>query len=712
MRYVGRRRPARVTAVTTAMAAVVALVALALSTVTAAAGPVTPAGAQAGPISLTVSPTENVWHQAPVTATVSGLAGQTVTVGWCDDRVLTEAPADTLCKDEQVVSGQDSATLTFTVGWFNLAAPDTYFRCGLLPGDCVVAVFHDGAIDASVPVSFAQTMVVTPDEGLVDGQRVTVAPGNDALHVQQCHRTGVEGDPIEALNRWCSDYARLDAATPPNTFVVRSSFTSYGGYNVDCGVVADDCFLLSQGSSSLATAPIQVAPSKVTVTTDDRDLLDGAVVDVGVHGATGAEATVAQCAAGDAGAVDPTLCGPSTAVALDAEGDGSVPFTVRAALDTPAGPVDCQAVACVLAGYDTGGTLLRAVPLPIAGRLAVTPEPDNGLIDGMHVLSQVTGIRSTALKGYLCSSEATGPEAIAGPCVEQTIGDVPAGTAPSSVWTVAARSFTGAGGQAVTCGEEPGDCVIAVGAPGSDQWASAPITFAELSLSPAGGYLDGQAVELTATGMQPGAQYQVQRCDPRPLTRLCDTLWFKPVYTVGPDGTLTVPVTAQQRFTSSPTGRPRYCHAECTLTLVARDGRQTSPSIGYAMAEGALTASPATGLSDGDTVTLTGTDLMPTYAGPAFWLFPSTGGWAIGQCGRGVVDDPTIYGVFAHCTVSGVAEVAGSTLTAEAPARASFTTILGTPVDCTAAPDACVMILGRVEQDGAVSIHDAPVSFA
>jgi hypothetical protein len=43
--------------------------------------------------------------------------------------------------------------------------------------------------------------------------------------------------------------------------------------------------------------------------------------------------------------------------------------------------------------------------------------------------------------------------------------------------------------------------------------------------------------------------------------------------------------------------------------------------------------------------------------------------------------------------------------------RSSFTTILGDPVDCTSAPDACVMILGRVEQDGAVSLHAAPISF-
>lgn len=105
---------------------------------------------------------------------------------------------------------------------------------------------------------------------------------------------------------------------------------------------------------------------------------------------------------------------------------------------------------------------------------------------------------------------------------------------------------------------------------------------------------------------------------------------------------------------------------------------------------------------------------MASYDGPPFWIFPSTGGWGVGQCDAAVLDEPTILGFFTHCAVAppGVADVPASTVELDVAVRAGFTAVLGGQVDCTAAPDACILALARVEQDGSVSVHAALVAFA
>jgi hypothetical protein len=131
------------------------------------------------------------------------------------------------------------------------------------------------------------------------------------------------------------------------------------------------------------------------------------------------------------------------------------------------------------------------------------------------------------------------------------------------------------------------------------------------------------------------------------------------------------------------------------------------------MAAGSLSASPTTGLTDGQTVQVTGTDLMPTYAGPLRWIFP-TGGWSLTECDAAVLDDPTLGGVLTHCsaapTTRGVT-VDGSTLATTIDVRATIPTILGGTTDCTAAPGTCVVGLVRLEQDRSVSTHLEPIAF-
>ena len=154
-----------------------------------------------------------------------------------------------------------------------------------------------------------------------------------------------------------------------------------------------------------------------------------------------------------------------------------------------------------------------------------------------------------------------------------------------------------------------------------------------------------------------------------------------------------------------------YCRDHCTVTLLSPTG-DLQAVVGYAMAEGDLSLSPDTGLRDGQTVQVTGRDLMSTYHGPTLLVFP-TGGWVISQCDRAILDQPSLFGFFTHCVVLGTRAVTidGSTLDTTWDVQATITKILGGTTDCTASPGACVVGLARFEQDASLSTHFVPVGF-
>ena len=130
------------------------------------------------------------------------------------------------------------------------------------------------------------------------------------------------------------------------------------------------------------------------------------------------------------------------------------------------------------------------------------------------------------------------------------------------------------------------------------------------------------------------------------------------------------------------------------------------------MATPTVSASPATGLADGDTVTVAGSGLQPTYAGPTV-LFP-TGGWGLVQCDAAVGSHPSLVEVFQQCAVApggAAVQVPGSTSSTDVQVRASVSKILGGTTDCTASPGACVVGLVRWEQDASTTSAFTPMSF-
>ena len=257
-----------------------------------------------------------------------------------------------------------------------------------------------------------------------------------------------------------------------------------------------------------------------------------------------------------------------------------------------------------------------------------------------------------------------------------------------------------------------GSCVIAAFGDGYETVTSLPIAFrppAAVTVTPSRGLVDGDPITAHATDLVPGDTYRVDRSASVSGSARCARVADR---IADPNGEIVFDTTAVQRFTSNGLYRYQYCRENCSI--VVRPYTTGNPvEASYAMAEPSVSASPANALVDGGTVTVDGTGLQPTYAGPTV-LF-STGGWAVAVCDRSVVDDPNLYAVLTKSAVPAggtSVTVTGSTVSVDVQVPATIThTLGGGTTDCTAASGACVVGLTRWEQDATVSAAFTPVSF-
>ena len=151
---------------------------------------------------------------------------------------------------------------------------------------------------------------------------------------------------------------------------------------------------------------------------------------------------------------------------------------------------------------------------------------------------------------------------------------------------------------------------------------------------------------------------------------------------------------------------PNWPSSRHSISVVFTDYPVDAPSPRLAL-------DPATGHADGQSVHVGGGNVPDTYAGPPFWLFPTTGEWVVAQCGAGVEDDPTLLGFFTNCAPGdgeATVEVRGGVVDTDLVVSSAITSALGDEVDCTAA-GACVVALARVESGGEVTVLTAPLSF-
>ena len=155
---------------------------------------------------------------------------------------------------------------------------------------------------------------------------------------------------------------------------------------------------------------------------------------------------------------------------------------------------------------------------------------------------------------------------------------------------------------------------------------------------------------------------------------------------------------------------------DCVLALASDHGNFTSLAITWddGVSPAQLAAAPSSGLVDGQLVDVTWSGAPLTYDGPPWW-FLHTGAWAVGQCGAGVLDDTSVANVFRQCTTPPgagpvtITEPDGGT---SFEVQATIQPAIGGPIDCTAGPEACVAVLGRVEQDASVTLLSSPLTFA
>jgi hypothetical protein len=595
---------------------------------------------------------------------------------------------------------------------------------------------------AGTPVGAAGDVEVSvsPSTGLVDGQtidwQVTGVSAGDAATVMQCDGAVAAGTDQAEMLRLCTGSATVPEPPQPATgqWTVQETFTSTEAINgetpttVHCGDEPNDCVIavwLQSVNQVVAVTAIDVVPSRYVVSRTEL-LGDGSPFTVWLGGDPGDQRTVAQCVTPPAADRGASRCGLDETVTLDGRGVATLSFPNQPTMTVGSDPVDCGVTACVLALFDGGGALLDFVAIngsPPFWTLAASP--DSNLHDGSQVAVSIDTVPWSEGSRFLvgeCLASATQDGNVQGKC------RIAGGTEGPPPWHVDVRvfsTFTSFGGQAVRCVDDPGGCILAIGTTSGSATTPAgyvfvPITFGPpigVTLSPASDLVDGQAMHLDATSLTPDTTYRVVHCwnTVIGISEACEPAASAPTVTASSTGTASATVTAVQRLDAPNDwwGSETYCRDKCQIGLVADTTGVLEAVSGYAMASGSISAAPAEGLHDGQTVTVTGSKLMTSYPGRNFWIF-STGTWAIGECEASVAGDPTIPGIFTHCTLpppGGPVTVPTANSSTPFDVTTTLHPVTGTTVDCTTGPGACVVGLFRIEQDLSITLHTTPITF-
>jgi LPXTG-motif cell wall-anchored protein len=484
-----------------------ALAAIGLATATLAAGLAAgsiPGGAQAAP-QATVEPASGLVDGSRVTVSVTGLparatvqaaqcaAGATASFESCDFFDAGFGTAD----GSGNVSFELGVDAVMAVGDFD--APDE-LDCRAA-GACVILVFPadaQGFQPIEVPLGFAPgaplapppTVTVDPDDGLVDGQQVTVAAAglvweDDGLALV------CKADPASSIDcdfNTASDFQVAEDRTATVQLRV-TAIIETGSGTVDCRepgacvvVVTTDS---GRSARKVGTAPItldpdtEVVPPTLTIT-PDTDLVDGQTVNATGAGFTSDFVQLLECPPGD----DGDGCEFVDFVGVDPDGGFTRDVTLGAVVIGEPGSIDCRTSAepCILVATTSQINSPRAARTPLHFRpdgpllpgpsLTVTPstdlpDPASLTITGSGFPEQGSGTVSVCRTGGACDPETeTQVDADNDGTISLTLG--------------AGATFTTAGGEAVDCRAAPGCEVAAIsfGDNGRPRRGTAPIAFA------------------------------------------------------------------------------------------------------------------------------------------------------------------------------------------------------------------------------------------
>jgi hypothetical protein len=206
-----------------------------------------------------------------------------------------------------------------------------------------------------------ETVTVTPDAGLVDGQSVTVRGAgyspNAPVGIIQCRAPALGFD--DCSGETARSFSADGSGGFQRGYTVTRILEFGNGVEHDCAV-PDSCFLVSvyiHGFQGRAAAPLHFAADYAVSAWPDTNLTDGQEIQVkgygyGAHSSVG----VIQCPTG-ADAIDE--CDGRTADSFSADADGS--FTRRMAVqrvvvDAHGVETDCAVPgSCVVAGMYVHG---------------------------------------------------------------------------------------------------------------------------------------------------------------------------------------------------------------------------------------------------------------------------------------------------------------------------------------------------------------------
>lgn len=548
------------------------------------------------------------------------------------------------------------------------------------------------------------TVTVTPTP-VADGGTVTITTDGfpAGLHAFVQCPASYAGKPDTYVLDSCallSDIADTVPAASHQAVVTKLFTTADGSNTVDCELEPGGCIvgvkvLLLDNTVAEAWAPLEFTGGLSA--NPVRGLADGDTVTLSAEEVPPGDWSVALCGRDHFDAWDPALTSGRCETAIPVALDGGA-FSVDVAAHDPLVTADGTALPC---GYDGCVYVLSAAAEPPAsvapvsfGPPSLTIDPPGELAAGQTVEVALWGLPAQEALVRQCALPVAPERCDAGTTAHlDRLGN---GTVERPV----PDSVEPPGAPALSCLD--GSCVLAAFVDDSPV-ASAPLTFLPpfgLALHPTDGLLDGQTIDVEVVGVPAGSTHTLLRCAGTSYT--CEQLGR---FTASETGAIDATVPASQRM-----GDTIYCRDFCRIGLIYQNQLRT---VGYAMATGSLTATPANDLTDGQAVQVTGTGLMPTYDGRSIGPFP-TGGWVLAQCDAALLDGPSLYAAFDLCTPLSAALVTieGSTHDTTVHPGAAVTTILGRSVDCTAAPGTCVVGLVRFEQDASLSTHLVPVSFA
>ena len=606
----------------------------------------------------------------------------------------------------------------------------------VLGGLGVLALCAGAAVPAGMPAAAQEagglTLTVTPTTGLTNGQLVDLVVGN----IPTAEGTEVDlwfcDDPVAAgveqsvLEHTCAPRA-LEEFPGGTEWVTNINVVEvYHGGNLveepelscvdepfDCAVVATVDPRGTGPVTDVVSVPVDIVPSPLLVTPVDPVDPLGAVT-VYVAGDPGATLQLAQCVAFTDVPRDLPNCIAGPQVTLSEHGRGHAAMTASKTQAVAGATYDCARRPCQVVAFDAGGTELAAATIPgsyPAGRFELSRSVGLDPFEPVHV--SVQNGSGFILLGMCAASVLDDSLPILEGCtLLETIFD------PSAELIVPLPDRfrpAAAGAPEVVCADVPGGCVVGLGdADGHLAWYQS-ISFIDqvtMTLTPDHDLVDGQEMTVSLSGLVEGRTYDLFTCTP--FAEPTGGCQHEAQLTGPASGTASATVVARQRYFKPGFLQATRCPGGCQVVLMSSlEVRQIERArVPYTLSAGSLTATPSTGLSDGQTITASGTGVQPTFDGPTLWIF-HTGPWVLGQCAADVATNPTVVGVFTNCTttVGGPVDVPSSGFSQPVTVAGTISRILGGTTDCTAAPGACVMILARFEEDATLTLLSTPLTF-